>query len=522
MPSRGKRLTCRRVSGWPKLAWVATMNLGSDTVSVLHGPCVETNTDWCVEAVWAGDFPDGDFDLTDVVVGTGVRVRGDTVAFVSSGDTLNRLHHFKENETLYVSNSLPALMALADLTLISDYDYASAMESIKDGLVSYVREIPSTRGAIRLTYFHNLVGSGAIISEIRKPSSTPDFIDFATYRDYLFASARRVGENARAPERRHGIRLLATVSSGYDFPAAAVLAREAGAHEAVTIGEARRDRRHIFDLNNSGAPVARQLGMTCKIYSRTQKNYPFEDALWASMGNVGDINMAIFDYGRKLCLLFVGFMGDVLWDKNAQQMEPLHRKDTSGARFGECRLELGVFNCSPVFWGCQNEQQIYALSKRQEMLPWTLGTDYDRPIPRRLAEEGGVERGAFGTRKRVSSFNRRYGRPLSVDLREDFAKFMVRRGDRAVSGLLEGASLVLRGVDSLILRKVPGAVRFSCRGWVALPSPSMFFIWANERRKNRYLVSLQQAGLTRLPLPARLGQQDLNATALLDAWAWPP
>jgi hypothetical protein len=378
------------------------------------------------------------------------------------------------------------------LALISDYDYASAMESIKDGLVSYVREIPSTRSAIHVTYFHNLVVSGKIISETPKPSSTPDFINFTTYRDYLFASARRVGENARAPERRHGIRLLATVSSGYDSPAAAVLAREAGAHEAVTIGQARRDRKHVFDLNDSGATAARQLGMTCKIYSRTQKNYPFEDALWAAMGNVGDINMSIFDYGPQLCLLFVGFMGDVLWDKNAQQMEPLHRKDTSGARFGECRLELGVFNCSPVFWGCQKESQVYALSRRQEMQPWTLGTDYDRPIPRRLAEEGGIKRGAFGTRKRVSSFNRGYGRPLSVDLREDFAKFMVRRGDRAVSGLLEGASLVLRGIDSLILRKIPGAVSFSCRGWVALPSPSMFFIWANERGKDRYLAALQQ------------------------------
>jgi hypothetical protein len=211
------------------------------------------------------------------------------------------------------------------------------------------------------------------------------------------------------------------------------------------------------------------------------------------MGNVGDINLAIFDYPEKLCLLFSGFLGDVLWRKDADHVEPLRRKDTSGARFSECRLELGVFNCSPVFWGCQNERQVHALSQRQEMLPWTLGTDYDRPIPRRLADEAGIRRGSFGTRKRVSSFNRKYGRPLSADLRQDFARFMEARGDRASSGFREWVSMILRGVDLLVLRKLPSAVRFSCKEWVALPSSSMFFIWANERRKNRCLAALRQA-----------------------------
>jgi hypothetical protein len=488
-----KRLICQEVPGWPKLAWVAVSKLGSDAVSVLHGPCVETNPDWCVEAVWAGDFSEGGFDLTDVIVGTGIRIRGDKVLFVSSGDTLNRLHHFEDDETIYVSNSLPALMAIVGLTLISDYDYAPAMQSIKNGLISYVREIPSTRGMIHLTYFNNLVVADSKIVEAAKPSSTLDFTDFAMYRDYLFASARKVGENARAPQRRHSMRLLATVSSGYDSTATAVLAREAGTREAVTIRQARRTPAHVFDIDDSGAAVARQLGMSCKVYSRARKNYPFEDALWASMGNVGDINMTIFDYRQQLCLLFSGFLGDVLWGKKSQQVEPLRRTGGAGGRFGECRLELGVLNCAPAYWGCRIESQVHVLSKRQEMLPWTLGTDYDRPIPRRLAEEAGITRESFGTRKRLSSFARRYGRPLSADLREDFAKFMKERGDHPVSGFLEGVSLILRGVDSLILSKLPRAVRFSCSEWIALPKPTLFFIWANERRKNRYLASLQQA-----------------------------
>jgi hypothetical protein len=449
--SREQHLVCIEVPGWPKLAWVAAMRRGSDGVTVFHGPCVETAPDWCVEGPWAGRFALGDFDLTDVVVGTGIRIRPDGVRFVSSGDTLNRLHHFCSRGAIHVSNSLSALLAFTGAGLVPGYDYAAAMESITRGLASHVREVPSTCGPIGLTYFDNLIVADGNVSRVAKPSSTPDFPDFAIYRDYLRASARAVGENARAAERRHRIVPLATLSSGYDSPATAVLARDAGARAAVTIGRARRTSDNLFDLDDSGADVAGQLGLECEVYSRDRGDYPFEDALWACTGNVGDLNLAIFDYSQGLCLLFAGFMGDVLWeDAEKEPVEPLRRTDTSGARFGECRLELGVFVCSPVFWGCRNERQVRALGKRPEMRPWTLGTDYDRPIPRRLVEEAGVRRESFGMRKRVSSFNRRYGRPLSAGLREDFAAFMQQRGKRAPSAFEEWLSRMLRGVDYVV------------------------------------------------------------------------
>ncbi|MDE5832358.1 MAG: hypothetical protein K2H64_05150 [Desulfovibrio sp.] len=37
------------------------------------------------------------------------------------------------------------------------------------------------------------------------------------------------------------------------------------------------------------------------------------------------------------------------------------------------------------------------------MLPWTLGNAYDRPVPRRLAEEAGVPRELFGMRKAANN-----------------------------------------------------------------------------------------------------------------------
>jgi len=483
------------VVDWPKLSWVAAMRAGDAVATVLHGPRVETRDAWFVEAVWDGELEEGDFDRTALVFGTGGRLRGDAICFVTPGDTLNRLYWHRGKATTVVSNSLPALLAVAGVELVQGFPYADAMASITNGLVSYVREIPSTSGPIQVLYYDNLTVDRDGAHPTPKPSSAPNFVDFATYRSYLFDSAVRLGRNAAAPGRRHPVGLLATLSSGYDSCAAAVLAREAGARAAVTIAQGRRSATTLLDTADSGAPVAAALGLSCRSYDRIRSSYPFEDAAWAAMGNVGDVNLSLFDFPQPLCLLFTGFIGDVLWDKGTRQTEHLHRKDTSGARFGEARLEHGVFLCSPVFWGCAQEARILALSHQPEMQPWSVGGDYDRPIPRRLLEEAGVPRGAFARRKRLASLNRRYGRPLSPDLRADFAGFLARRGSRPGGPLAEAVAYVLDGIDYYLLRRLPPALRFSCKGWVRIPSGTDFFLWANERLAQRYRQRLADAGL---------------------------
>lgn len=481
---------------WPKLSWVAVMKHGVRPIRIFHGPCVEVNPQWCAEAAWVGNFTDGDFDRTDLVVGTGVRLRADDVLFVSSGDTLNRLFWHRGRDRQIVSNSLPALLAVANIDLVDGYPYADAMASIVNGLHSYQREIPSSGGPVRVVYFNNLKLVNDEISEIPKPSTSPDFIDFSTYRDFLFGSARGLGMNARAAERMHRVTPLASLSSGYDSSAAAVVAREAGTEECVTIVQGRRDMANLLDVDDSGAAVAAKLGMNCKGYSRFRERFPWEDAAWAAMGNVGDINLSLFEYPEPVCLLFTGFMGDVLWDRKTVQPEFLHRKDTSGARFGEARLEHGVLLCSPVFWGCRQESRILALAHREEMQPWILNSNYDRPVPRRLVEEAGVDRKSFGIRKRAASFNRRYGQPITPELHEDFAGFMKARGGQPGGWIDESLAYILDGLDYYLLRKLPAPVRFSCKGWGALPSPTMFFIWANGRRKQRYLAGIENSGVT--------------------------
>jgi hypothetical protein len=69
------------------------------------------------------------------------------------------------------------------------------------------------------------------------------------------------------------------------------------------------------------------------------------------------------------------------------------------AELTEFRMRVGFLNASVPFFGCTRHPEIHAISTSVEMSPWSVGGSYDRPIPRRIAEEAGVPRDAFGVSK---------------------------------------------------------------------------------------------------------------------------
>ena len=101
------------VEGWPCLAWAARCSPSDRIVRVWHGQQVEARESWFCEAVWDGEFESGDFDLTDVVFGSGAHVRDDRVVFVSSGTTVDRLQHAEIDGKTWISNSLACLVAMS-------------------------------------------------------------------------------------------------------------------------------------------------------------------------------------------------------------------------------------------------------------------------------------------------------------------------------------------------------------------------------------------------------------------------
>ncbi len=252
------KLEPREIPAWPKLAWLARLVEGSDQVTIFHGPMAEVGSDWLAAAVWAGDFSAGDFDQTDLIFGSGVRLRGDKVVFVSSGAGQERLWHASLAGMTHVSNSLPAILATAGLSLRNDYPgYRDDILTVETkGWQSYTPTIPTDSADVHLVYFRNLVFDGRTLREEEKPDGAPGFAGFGDYFAFLTSSARRVGQNLSAAERRHKVVPLATISSGYDSGAAAVIAGYAGCKAAVTI----RNSSSLWRGSDSGEQVARHLG----------------------------------------------------------------------------------------------------------------------------------------------------------------------------------------------------------------------------------------------------------------------
>ena len=77
---------------------------------------------------------------------------------------------------------------------------------------------------------------------------------------------------------------------------------------------------------------------------------------------------------------------------------------------GEFRLYRGVFHCPVPFWGMRHLRELWEITASEAMQSWAVPGDYDRPIPRRIVEEAGVPRGAFGRRKKNTSHDEPFHR----------------------------------------------------------------------------------------------------------------
>jgi hypothetical protein len=459
---------------------------------------VEVRPDWIVEAVWAGDFQQGDFDRTDLVFGSGIRVRGEQVVFVSAGSTVDRLWYTRDGGTIVVSNSLPALLAALGLSLRYDHrNYTQDVGSIVLGPSRAIRQLSTDGADLRVAYFSNLVVEAGSIRELPKPDTANQFQCYSDYRGFLRQCAERLGDNARAAGRCYPVRLIATVSSGYDSAAAAVVSQWAGCTQSLTI----RQSASYWRGSDSGVSIARALGMDCREYDRTTSSDIPEETIWAAVGRPGDLNLAGVGYPEPLTLLFTGFHGDKIWArKPTRYFDPLQRGDVSGLGLCEFRLWKGLFHCPVPFWGARHRQKLAVLSASPEMEPWMIGGDYDRPIPRRIVEEQGIQRTAFGMRKRVTVCESAFLWPHSVSAQRTWHDF------RASSRILRlpGVVSLLRyaaQLENLLYKNVLARlkIRKRYRPWLCIDDGSLLFQWANDVLKQHYVAGLSSAGAEAVP-----------------------
>lgn len=394
-------LQFKRVAHWPPLTWLARCERTSALITVFHGRQVEVTDEWFCEAVWAGEYASGDLDQTDIIAGSGARVRGNQITFVSAGSTVDRLNSLEAEDYVWVSNSLSCLLATLNGRIDPTYSrYYRDLKSIVEGLDKYRRYLKTSLGPIQLTYFDNLKWDGEALKVQPKPGLNRDFNTFHSYRAFLESSINALAANMTDNAREFSYNFLGTLSSGYDSATITTLAQPVGCTEVICVDRARGDD------DDSGEPLAPFLKVTPRIIKRDDwRSMTLPEAPFIASDGKGE---DVFFKGAESLLagrvLLTGFHGDKVWAKHPEDLsENIVRGDQSGLDLSEYRLQVGFIHCPLTFWGVRQIRDINRISNSAEMKEWDVAGDYSRPICRRIVEEAGVPREMFGTRKRAAS-----------------------------------------------------------------------------------------------------------------------
>jgi hypothetical protein len=455
---------------WPRLAWIASCETGREEIVALVGPDVEVADEWFCEGIWAGHYPEGDLDRTDLVFGSGARVRSDRVVFVSAGTTVDRLHSWAGDGVRLVSNSLPCLLALTGGALdVGFARYGQLFGSITNGLDRYTRTAPTTIGPVQVTYFNNLCWDGHELSEVMKPGEHRDLSSYERYRAFLGTTMERLAVNAGAADRHLRFDLLTTLSTGYDSPTAAVIANDVGCERAFGFD---RSRGGVAD---SGARIAEILGLRYDAVDTTAWReeplaaVPFLAAITSAGSSVSYRGAEGLLAGR---VVFTGYHGDKVWDRATGALGPdIVRSDPSGTDLTEYRLWVAFVHCPVPFFGVRQIGDIHALSTAPELAPWDVGGGYSRPICRRIVEGRGVPRDLFGMRKKATAQRiLRTDDFLTRDMRSDYLRWMRSHRD----ALLRAGTTVPRRLS----RRTTSDGR-------DIPHQHVFH-WAVDRAKEHY------------------------------------
>lgn len=428
----------------PPLAWLAIVETAAGRCRVEHGRQVETSDTFFVEGAWPGPFAEGRFHLCESFFGSGaVRLSTGDLIFVPSSTTVDYLYHRIFDGDLYVSNSLPFLLAAIDDSLLPfEPAYTRINDSIMDGIVRYERVIPTERGSVRRLMHENLVlRDGKIIIE-SKPLP-PAFSDYGAYRDFLFNILGSVMCNVRDEARKIPLKVLSTQSTGYDSTAINAVAREFGIDTTLSIAEQKEasgyyTRRKETRSSDYGDEIARYLGFDVTPIDRRyfERNPQSEFLSWSTVHCNPDMNLnQIEQFVGDGAILLTGVLGEIWYNaastddlRTAKINSELERWDLSGHGVSETRLHVGYIHVAAPYIGARARTEIFRISNSEAMEPWSIGGTYDRPIARRLGEEAGVPRMAFGQDKRatVVEIMPPY-LPLGAPLRSEFFNFLKER-----------------------------------------------------------------------------------------------
>lgn len=486
-----------QVKTLPPAAWLAEIR--GHEVRAWCGSSVEVFDDGFVEGCWDGAFHQAGFVRARNRFGSGLFRVGDDVVAAGPSHTLEALYVHETVRHVSVSNSLAFLLEHERVPVPADASVCRRLATLVLGLDAYEQVLfeHSTGQILRIACSVVRFSEGGMDSEVTIPDQP--LRDFDALKQRLSETLRAVFENGASPRRRRALHPIATVSSGYDSAACAALAAPLGCSEALTLETARSGRR------DTGAEVARALGYTVHAFPRWREgggtglgNEP--EFLASGMGGE-DLPLSVFERHLSGRILLTGFYGGetrlVSGDGNRALMA---RVDLSGSSLVEFRLRTGFAHVPILFMGCARTGDVRRIGLTDELSPWRLGNDYDKPVLRRIIEEAGVPRHVFGQRKEAGSallFQRLafYASPVRSNLRRFAAtrRRPARRLKQAVWSARFWSWRCLRKAAALCgIARLPDRIEQIVLGedWRVFehssPDAELAFRWGLRKTRRRY------------------------------------
>lgn len=439
------KLTFKLNQKLPKLAWIAHVDPLDHRTKVTHGPWVEVFEQGFIEGVWDGPFAQAAFDHSACVFGSGAVIKGETVVFVSSTSTTDYLYWWSSDDTSHVvvANSLPLLLASQDDELdprVEDYDLIN--KSLMSGINRYITKIPSRKGGVNRLMHWNLTVAPGQVKRQDKPLP-PAFAAFDDYFAYLSASYGLLAENARDVGRSRPMAIFSTQSKGYDSTAANAIAKDHGVDLVFTVTKGKgkgyfADEDRHLELDDDGTAICRFFGLKCIPIERRALEHDsgMEYLFYACIQETGDFNLLqISSHVRQPTALITGCLGELWYGSSYYSEHPglinpdLMRGDLGNHGLTEVRLQAGYVQLALPYIGARSREDIFRITESEEMEPWRMHTDYDRPIPRRMAELTGLHREHFGQVKMASLLEFPAPViPVDPDLRHEYLAFLMEQG----------------------------------------------------------------------------------------------
>lgn len=437
------RLQAVEADSLPALAWVAEVCWSRSTLQVWHGAEVEVGEGFAVEGLWDGDFDAGRFQTEGFLFGSGLVVEGAGVCFVPSRALVDRVICGEGEDLVVASNSLVAAMAWTGADLDPNHDYRRESYEILKGLDGYDPGFALVHPRIRRwrQHFYDPVLYTPLGFDTAPRESPGSVESFQAYSQEMAGLLERLKQNSESPSRRRPIPWVSTISSGYDSPAVTTMAMGAGLEECLSIPKSNSLLPAWIDPSSGadgGELIAEALGCPVRIMESLTP-IRWEDEVPYLSPSAADPELALYPVMEHLrsregvTALLTGYHGDKAWDRIVppEYLGPdLRRGDTSGLNLSEARLQAGVIHVALPFFRARNIRDLQRIAVSPEMAPWTLGNDYDRPIPRRILEEAGVGRELFGMRKRAVV--QRYPFPKVPEGRARFFAFLEERYGQSV------------------------------------------------------------------------------------------